>query len=127
MYETTRVETFISGLRYYRSHFLITDPSSMEDIRRIVQSIIRKKQWSKSYKESDSEITSEDSDDDESDSDKDDFETIVKKKSRLNSIKRKEDSKSIKNSYEDKRKSDNNIVNIIKEEPSIYDIDKLIQ
>jgi hypothetical protein len=38
MYETTRIETFISGLRYYKSHFLITDPSSMEDIRIVIQS-----------------------------------------------------------------------------------------
>jgi hypothetical protein len=36
IYETTRVEPFIS-------HFLITDTSSMEEIRWIVQSIIRKK------------------------------------------------------------------------------------
>ena len=127
MHETTRVETFISGLRHYRSHFLITDPSSIEDVRRIVQSITRKKQWSKSYKESDSEVTSDESDESGNESEEDEFERIVKKKSKINPIKRKEDSKFIKNSYEDKRKSDNNIVNMMKEDPSKYDVDKLIQ
>ena len=65
--------------------------------------------------------------DNESDSEEDEFERIIKKKSKLNSIKRNGDSKSIKNSYEDKRKSDNNITNIIKEESFKYDIDNLIQ
>jgi hypothetical protein len=70
-------------------------------------------------------VTSEESDN-ESDSEEDEFERIIKKKSKLSSIKRNGDSKSIKNSYEDKRKSDNNIVNIIKEEPSKYDVDNLM-
>ena len=43
MHENIRVETFISGLRHYRSHFLITDPSTMEEVKRTVQTITKKK------------------------------------------------------------------------------------
>ena len=49
MHENIRVETFISGLRYYISHFLITNPSTMEEVKRILQTITKKKQWNKSY------------------------------------------------------------------------------
>jgi hypothetical protein len=43
MHENIRVETFISGLRHYRSHFLITNPNTMEELKRIVQVITKKK------------------------------------------------------------------------------------
>ena len=58
MNEDNRVEAFISGLRHYRSHFLITKPSTMEEVRQIVLHITRKMQWNTSkraYSDSDSD------------------------------------------------------------------------
>ena len=55
--EESRVDAFIKWLRskQYRSHFLITKPSTMEEVRRTVIHITRKGQWihttsSKRYK-----------------------------------------------------------------------------
>ena len=67
MHENIRVEIFISGLRHYRSHFLITNPSTMEEVKRIVQTITKKKQWNKSYSYDDSDSDSESSTLNESD------------------------------------------------------------
>ena len=87
MYENIRVETFISGLRHYRSHFLITNPSTMEEVKRIVQTITKKKQWNKSYSYNDSDSDSESStlnESDQSDEESDNEDTskpFIKKKS----------------------------------------------
>src|SRR5436190_21833424 len=86
MHENIRVETFISGLRHYRSHFLITNPSTMEEVKRIVQTITKKKQWNKSYSYNDSDSDPESSTLNESDeSDESDNEDtskpFIKKKS----------------------------------------------
>jgi len=43
MSEESRVEAFISGLRHHRSHFLITGPSTMEEVRQTVLHISKKK------------------------------------------------------------------------------------
>ena len=45
--EKSRVDAFIKGLRskQYKSHFLITKPSTMEEVRRSVIHITRKGQW----------------------------------------------------------------------------------
>jgi len=45
--EESRVDAFIKGLRskQYRSHFFITKPSTMEEVRRTVIHITRKGQW----------------------------------------------------------------------------------
>ena len=85
MHENIRVETFISGLRHYRSHFLITNPSTMEEVKRIVQTITKKKQWNKSYSynDSDSEYDSSLNESDESDEISDNEDTLkpfIKKK-----------------------------------------------
>src|SRR5436190_21816642 len=87
MHENIRVETFISGLRHYRSHFLITNPSTMEEVKRIVQTITKKKQWNKSYSYNDSDSDSEsstlnesDGSDEESDNE-DTSKPFIKKKS----------------------------------------------
>ena len=59
--EESRVDAFIKGLRskQYRSHFLITKPSTMEEVRRTAIHITRKGHWihttSSSYCESDSD------------------------------------------------------------------------
>src|SRR5437667_6413136 len=77
MHENIRVETFMSGLRHYRSHFLITDPSPMEEVKRIVQTITKNKQWNKSY------LTSTLNESDESDEISDDevnLKPSIKKK-----------------------------------------------
>jgi len=50
MSEDNRVEAFISGLRHYRSHFLITKPSTMEEVRQIVVHITRKRQWNTDHR-----------------------------------------------------------------------------
>ena len=57
MHENIRVETFISELRHYRSHFLITNPSTMKEV---IQTVTKKKQWNKCYtchSDSDSETS----------------------------------------------------------------------
>ena len=44
MGKDNRVEAFISGLRHYRSQFLISRPFTMEEVRQIVLHITRKRQ-----------------------------------------------------------------------------------
>jgi len=74
MSETSRVETFISGLKHYRSHFLIMQPSTMEEVRKIISNITKKKGWSKRQAYSDSESDSESSSGSDDDSDSSDSE-----------------------------------------------------
>jgi len=71
--EESRVDAFIKGLRskQYRSHFLITKPSTMEEVRRTVIHITRKGRWihTTSNKKHRSDSTSNSCSDSESDSD----------------------------------------------------------
>ena len=94
MSEDNRVEAFISGLRHYRSHFLITRPSTMEEVRQTVLHITRKRQWNASTKSnSDSDSEDNDSCSEESSEDSSKEEDFIKMKSKL--IKNKGDNKSI--------------------------------
>jgi hypothetical protein len=63
------VDTFINGLRHNRSHFLITKPSTMEEVRRTVIHITQKSQWN--HKRRSSHSDSDDSSSDHTDSDSD--------------------------------------------------------
>jgi hypothetical protein len=97
---------FIAGLKHYRSHFLILKPGTMEEIRKIVTNVTRKKAWNKySSSESDSD-DSNDSDSTYTSSDPDD--SFYKPKSTMDLKKRKSkiDNKDSKKpfSFEDKRK-----------------------
>ena len=71
--EESRVDAFIKGLRskQYRSHFLITKPSTMEEVRRTVIHITRKGQWihTTSNKKHKSDSTSSSCSESDSDSD----------------------------------------------------------
>jgi len=71
--EESRVDAFIKGLRskQYRSHFLITKPSTMKEVRRTVIHITRKGQWihTTSSKKHKSDSTSSSCSESESDSD----------------------------------------------------------
>src|SRR5207248_273830 len=84
MHENIRVEAFISELGHYRSHFLITSPSTMEEVKTIVQAITKEKEWNKSYSYNDSDSDFKSSTLNESDEESDNEDTskpFIKKKS----------------------------------------------
>jgi RNase H-like domain found in reverse transcriptase/Reverse transcriptase (RNA-dependent DNA polymerase)/Integrase zinc binding domain/Integrase core domain/gag-polyprotein putative aspartyl protease/Retrotransposon gag protein len=119
MHEHIRVETFISGLRHYRSHFLITNPSTMEEVKRIVQTITKKKQWNRSFTynhsntDSESSILSESEYDDDNSDNEDKLKSFIK----INSQKRSKVTKSDNKVNENHKKStkDNDFDNFIKQ------------
>ena len=58
MSKDNRVDAFISGLRHHGSHFLITRPFTIDEVREIVVYITRKRLWTSTksvHSDSDSE------------------------------------------------------------------------
>ena len=48
MQEENRVEAFISDLQHYQSHFLITHPKTMQNVKKTTVEIMKWKKWKKS-------------------------------------------------------------------------------
>ena len=46
--EENRVEAFISDLQHYQSHFLITHPKTMQNVKKTTVEIMKWKKWKKS-------------------------------------------------------------------------------
>ena len=131
--EESRVDAFIKGLRskQYRSHFLITKPSTMEEVRRTVIHITRKGQWihttnKKHNSDSSSSSTSSDSESESSSTTSDSDSSMEEDFIRMKSVSSHSKKKHIGTSKKDKGVSNtSNSIATTKQESG--EIDSLIK